>query len=340
LSPIALFYGGNSWHYYLTQAVPILLTSYLPLFLYGVFWCFSERPRPREAPILHNLLGLVTWTVSIYSLAGHKEWRFIHPILPIMHIFCTLSVSVFPLNATPISSVTGIFTSKLAGFLVTLSLPVILYTTFIHGRAQIAVIHHLRSIPVQDLSSVGFLMPCHSTPWMAYLHRPHLVNGYAWSLGCEPPLRWACQKAAEVFVKLLYRVTNSSQYLDQTTAFYFSPVEYLQDYFPPSVHGSFPASPRPASDPRSSDLLPVRTNTRYAKSGFFFVDDWEYSWPQHLVMFGVLPKVASRDKSSTVGSFLTKKGYSRTWRTFNGFEEDEKRKGGVEVWSWKGHRSP
>jgi phosphatidylinositol glycan class B len=147
-------------------------------------------------------------------------------------------------------------------------------------------------------------------------------------------------KKFQVLVEPLCRVTNSSQYLDQTTAFYFSPLKYLQDYFPPSVDGSFPASPRPTSDPRSTDLMPIRTNTRYAKSGFLFVDDWEYSWPEHLVMFGVLPEVVNRDNSSTVGSFLMKKGYSRTWRTFNGFEEDEKRRGGVEVWSWKGQGSP
>jgi len=142
-----------------------------------------------------------------------------------------------------------------------------------------------------------------------------------------------------IFSDLNKRAANASQYLDQTTAFYFSPTEYLQDYFPPSVDDSFPASPRPTSDPAASGLLPARTNTRYAKSGFFFVDDWKYSWPEYLVMFGVLPNVASHDGSGTVGSFLREKGYAHTWRTFNGYEEDDKRRGGIEVWRWKGYNN-
>lgn len=188
LSSVALFYGGNPWHYYLTQATPILLTTCLPLFLHGAYLTLSKQPMQQGSrPALRLLLGLIAWTISIYSLAGHKEWRFIHPILPIMHIFCTLSLMTREATTPP--SLATVFT-KPKGFIVLLSLPVILYTTFIHGRAQIAVMHHLRSIPTEDLQTIGFLMPCHSTPWMAYLHRPHLVRGNAWTLGCEPPIRY------------------------------------------------------------------------------------------------------------------------------------------------------
>ncbi|KIM28889.1 glycosyltransferase family 22 protein [Serendipita vermifera MAFF 305830] len=318
LSPISLFYGGNPWHYYLTQAIPILLTSCLPLFLHGVYLILLGRLTPRGShPAFRTLLGLLAWTIAIYSMAGHKEWRFIHPVLPIMHIFCT--VSLMSRKTAGTSNLAKLLTEP-KGFIILLSLPVIVYTTFIHGRAQIAVMHHLRSLPPQNLQSVGFLMPCHSTPWMAYLHRPQLDGGKAWSLGCEPPLR----------------VPSSSQYLDQTTAFYFSPVDYLRDYFPQSVDPSFPTSPRPKSDPSSSSPLPMKANTRYAKRGFYFVDSWKHTWPQHLVMFGVLPKVENPDTGETVGYFLRKKGYERSWRTFNGFEEDDKRRGGVEVWSWQG----
>ena len=64
-----------------------------------------------------------------------------------------------------------------------------IYVTFFHGRAQVAVMHYLRSLPPANLTSVGFLMPCHSTPWQAYLHRADLVEeGRMWALGCEPPL--------------------------------------------------------------------------------------------------------------------------------------------------------
>ena len=63
------------------------------------------------------------------------------------------------------------------------------------------------------------------------------------------------------------------------------------------------------------------------------MDEWKHTWPQYLVMFGVLPK-SKFNEDSDVATILQKLGYSRVWRTWNGFEEDEKRKGGVEVWKW------
>ncbi|KAL4246066.1 Mannosyltransferase, partial [Abortiporus biennis] len=88
LSSISLFYGANSWHYYFTQAIPILCTTTLPFVLHGA-WLASRPDGTRPAKVL---LGLTAWTVLIYSLAGHKEWRFIHPLLPIMHIFAAKSL--------------------------------------------------------------------------------------------------------------------------------------------------------------------------------------------------------------------------------------------------------
>jgi phosphatidylinositol glycan class B len=52
-------------------------------------------------------------------------------------------------------------------------------------------------------------------------------------------------------------------------------------------------------------------------------------------MFGVLPK-SKVNGDSDIATILQRLGYNRVWRTWNGFEEDEKRKGGVEVWKWRG----
>ena len=68
-----------------------------------------------------------------------------------------------------------------------LSVPTALQVVLYNGRAQIAVLEYLR--PRTDVRSLGFLMPCHSTPWQAYLHRPTMADpSRFWSLGCEPPL--------------------------------------------------------------------------------------------------------------------------------------------------------
>lgn len=64
-----------------------------------------------------------------------------------------------------------------------------IYVMRLHGSAQISVMEYLRSINASELHSVGFLMPCHSTPWQAYLHKPELSGGNLWALSCEPPLK-------------------------------------------------------------------------------------------------------------------------------------------------------
>lgn len=185
LSSISLFYGGMPWHYYLTQAYPILLTTCLPFFFHGVALSFRFQTARRDSSSanLTTLLGLIIWTTAIYSLAGHKEWRFLHPLLPIMHLFCTKSLLTAQRTTSPIP----IPPRYLA--LLLLQIPAMIYVILLHGRAQIAVMHYLRSISPAELTSVGFLMPCHSTPWQAYLHRAQLAEaGRMWALGCEPPL--------------------------------------------------------------------------------------------------------------------------------------------------------
>ena len=192
ISSVSLFYGSNPWHYYLTQGLPILCTTALPFALHGM-WLSA---RVGETSTLKQLLGLIGWTIGIYSLAGHKEWRFIHPLLPLLHLFAAKSLvnlcrgtasyarreedrklPVFPIRAPHFA-------------LLLLNLPALAYLTTYHSRAQIDVMHYFRSLGEKEVHSVGFLMPCHSTPWQAYLHKPSWSDDNRfWALGCEPPLK-------------------------------------------------------------------------------------------------------------------------------------------------------
>lgn len=67
------------------------------------------------------------------------------------------------------------------------------YLGAFHAKGQNEVMDVLRGSV--DVVSVGFLMPCHSTPWQSRLHRPDLETiegsgegGKAWFIGCEPPV--------------------------------------------------------------------------------------------------------------------------------------------------------
>ena len=140
-----------------------------------------------------KLLGLIAWTIGIYSLAGHKEWRFIHPLLPLFHILAARSwVDLYSRQVGSGRGSRHWHTAAVvkwsAAALVT-NLVLLVYLLRMHERAQIDVMYYLRRLPPHDVKSIGFLMPCHSTPWQAYLHRPMMADSSRfWALGCEPPL--------------------------------------------------------------------------------------------------------------------------------------------------------
>ncbi|RPD66390.1 glycosyltransferase family 22 protein [Lentinus tigrinus ALCF2SS1-7] len=288
-SSVSLFYGTSPWHYYVTQAIPILCAPMIPWFLEGAY----QASKPASSRPLKTLLGLIVWTLTVYSIAGHKEWRFIHPLLPCMHILAASSLA----DSVGGDSQQNPFRRLSAShYFLALSIPAIGYVMLFHERAQIEVIHYIRSLPAEQSISIGFLMPCHSTPWQAYLHRPDLADdGRLWALGCEPPLQGQ----------------NVSEYKDQTDIFYESPIQYLKTRFPKRVDPRFLPSPLPRSKPGVTTVDP---------------HPWQHEWPQNLVFFGALLE------HEGVRDVLLRHGYQEVWQAEYGWEGDGRRKGGVRVW--------
>jgi phosphatidylinositol glycan class B len=253
----------------------------------------------------------------IYSLAGHKEWRFIHPLLPLLHLLAAKSFVDLS------SGRSREYILRLRIF-VLLTLPASMYIVLLYCSGPIDVMAFLRSLPRAELQNgVGFLMPCHSTPGHAYLHRKELTNGRTWSLGCEPPLEYVPPRLAPApdathrhphFLRA--RNQNLATYRDQTTVFFDveSPLGYLTRRFPASVDPAFPPLPFPASVPGRRDPEP------YA---------WAHAWPLHLVFFGAL-----LDEEG-VRELLEARGYREVWNGGRAWERDsDERKGGVRVWRY------
>ncbi|CAK5277612.1 unnamed protein product [Mycena citricolor] len=295
LSNVSLFYGGSPWHYYLSQAVPILCTTSL-VFVLREIRCTVQSSAPSP---LKTALGCVVWTISVYSLAGHKEWRFIHPILPLLHVFA--AKSLYDMTAVHAAKGFNSLSKRFffsPGFLLWLNVPVSCFVALSYCSAPIQVMAFLRSLPDIESGGVGFLMPCHSTPGHAFLHRPGLANGKMWALGCEPPLQHQ----------------DLTTYRDQTTVFFSSPTTYLRERFPGSVDPSFPVSPFPVSIPGRPDIV------EYA---------WLHEWPQYLVFFGALLE------QSAARELLSQRGYEEIWTAGRSWEGDsDTRKGGVRVWKY------
>lgn len=191
---ISLFYGINSYHFYLSQAIPLLLITQLPFFLHGLL--LSTGTGGKEETALKLVMG---GTVGIYSLLAHKEFRFLHPLLPLFHVFVTKSlVNLYyprPTTSTTFSKISNkLLIRPRHFFLLLFSLVPAVYLISFHSLAQVSILTTLRSLP--ELKSVGFLMPCHSTPWQSHLHLKRLEveefgsgeGGRAWFITCEPPI--------------------------------------------------------------------------------------------------------------------------------------------------------
>lgn len=203
---ISLFYGANPFHFYVTQALPLMTFTQLPFVLHGLWLVYKPRrstssgvtPRRTGKTGLRVLGQVVGATVVIYSLLGHKEWRFVHPLLPALHLFAALSLVNLYSSSTHASyfALPRLAIRPSHALLLVLSLGPALYLTAWHCRGQIAVMDYLRALPSGELRSVGFLMPCHSTPWQSHLHREGLEvpeggsgdGGRLWFVGCEPPV--------------------------------------------------------------------------------------------------------------------------------------------------------
>lgn len=371
LQSISLFYGANSPHFYLSQGIPLLLGTQLPFFLDGVAQ-LSRRSAAlpvRSRAALESLLCASAGTVAVYSLLSHKEWRFLHPLLPAMHLLVALSLvqrsSTAPPPSTPPSPAsrfarTTLRTRPSHALLLLAAVPPAVYLTAFHGLGQARVPAHIHAAEPRT-RSVAYLMPCHSTAWQAGMHAPWLERAEgdegdrAWFLTCEPPvlcvlaLLYSCPShplrvasrlvahhdtcASTLTPRFTRALVRSGQdpltYLDQSDHFYLSPCTYLSTRFPPRVDPSFPPPPPP--EPRPAASGPDL--------------GWRHSWPERVVLFSSLLDVAcdagGRGEvaaEGTVGDVLTERGYveeRRLWNTLGGWHEDERRKGDVRVLVWR-----
>ncbi|BFZ56981.1 glycosylphosphatidylinositol anchor biosynthesis [Savitreella phatthalungensis] len=174
----ASFYGVNDWHYYLSQGLPMLLMTFVPIFIIGVL--VSTRSIV-GTPHRHQFLATIASTLVAYSLLAHKEARFVQPLQPILLGFAASGAA--RLHASSRVLARGVFL-----ILLVLSIVLARAGTHTHQRGVMDLMTYIREHPTEF--SVGrtlFLMPCHSTPWHAHHHAGPTVAHNLRFLTCEPP---------------------------------------------------------------------------------------------------------------------------------------------------------
>lgn len=177
---LSVFYGSNPWHYYLSQGLPLLLTSFLPVTVYALYSFLNRSPMEHGTAAGFQLASTIVLVTSMYSLISHKEFRFIYPLLPILHV---LSAAKFENLGWKKSTKKWVLVG-----MILLNIPFAWYSTQVHQRGVVDVVEWLRKTgnpdSLEKWGSVGFLMPCHSTGWRSSV----MGDGEMWALGCEPPI--------------------------------------------------------------------------------------------------------------------------------------------------------
>ncbi|KAI5959759.1 GPI10 [Candida pseudojiufengensis] len=153
---LASFYGVAPWHFYLSQALPLMLLTSIPLFIFGL-----------EKNIL--LVSSISYVFG-FSLIKHKEIRFLMPLQPIILYFSARGYMKINRNYIMI---TGFF----------INMFVAIFLSNVNERGAIDIINFLKR---KDNTSILFLTPCHSFPWQSAFHNRALDLRF---LTCEPPLQ-------------------------------------------------------------------------------------------------------------------------------------------------------
>ncbi|KAI7821568.1 Alg9-like mannosyltransferase family-domain-containing protein [Gamsiella multidivaricata] len=211
LEGISLFYGSSPWHWYISQGLPLLFGTHLPLALLG-FWHTWKASTGLNATLKRQILYLSLWMLVVYSSLQHKEWRFLYPILYPLLPFAGdtlyrwfLSVKGWRNSRVAVTTVVG---------LVVVNAIMAWYTATIHQRGVVDVMKWIREEgSTGQIRSAGFLMPCHSTPWFSNIHRRNTGPLDIWFVTCEPPL-------GDI---------DSATYKDESDIFYEDPVAFMND---------------------------------------------------------------------------------------------------------------
>ena len=245
---LAVFYGENDWHYYLSQGIPLLCTTIAPFALTGLYKS-SDVPGVLKDPVISAnaikaLTFIVLTTISSLSFVSHKEVRFITPLLPMLHIlaaphitsFFTTALDAAGSNSSSSSASRALNWKQKPVLLAGLLINVVIggYLASFHAAAPISVMSFLRAefervhpehleisrpavaatetIP-NELFAL-FLTPCHATPWRSHLAYPALR---ARGLTCDPPVDTAPGS------------TERREYQHEDARFFADPAAFLRD---------------------------------------------------------------------------------------------------------------
>ncbi|SCU90577.1 LAMI_0E02696g1_1 [Lachancea mirantina] len=213
-SSLSSFYGKSPWHFHLLQSIPIILGYSIPLVLYG-FFKPEKRNNQQLLTSLSQIKVVIIVNIILFSLIPHKEFRFLYMLHPLFTALATSALLDLSLKYRGLD-----FRKTRFWILPLISVIAAMLLSSSHETGVVEVMKYLHNIP--NVQSIGFVMPCHSTPWQSYLHRNDILD--LWSISCEPPL-------------FLLKDPSSAEklqcYMDESDILYDDIPLFFQRNFPP-----------------------------------------------------------------------------------------------------------
>lgn len=186
-------YGTHPFYWYILEGLPAIAGVLTPFYIVQSIQCWKGQ----DKKAFRTLLAVIVSYIVLHSISGHKEFRFILPILSFISILAGRCISKF-LGEDSLS----LQSRRKKGIVVItfflLNYPHLAFLARIHQRTSQVnryITNHSTHTNKKDLS-VHYLMGCHSTPVYSHLHVKREINGKSspmpidvWYLDCSPRCR-------------------------------------------------------------------------------------------------------------------------------------------------------
>ncbi len=167
LNNVSEQYGVHPWHWYFSN---FILASTLGVATYPFMKGLCKSFKSQKV-----IAFSFAWSFLVFSTLGHKEHRFLLPLLPLMTCFIAVGLPNFatrPWN----------FARPWGCLYVVANVALALYLSLIHQAGPMSVVTYLSSQP--DSKGILYLTPCHGTPFYSHIHWDIPMK----LLECEPNL--------------------------------------------------------------------------------------------------------------------------------------------------------
>lgn len=204
---VGSFYGEHPWHWNVTVGLPTILGPITIPFVLAIIQTIRHREDYRDRL---NLLIAIVFSLFVYSLMPHKEFRFLLPLLPLC-----LNITADALSTWSRYASRWLIWIVALLILVSNALPAA-YFSWVHNRGTTDVMVTVERLareyrdPSDHKAKFLFLMPCHSTPFYSHVHQNVTMR----FLTCEP------------------NFNDASQYKDEADQFFANPAAWLRAHIP------------------------------------------------------------------------------------------------------------